>query len=112
MKYPYFAAWGLYVLMIAAGIVVRFGEPGIFACGDDEPVNLTFMSDPDWKHQIHSEKEELLQTQSCHLIRIVVDASGGYFGGYVAWVFLGVAGASRTPTWSPYREIDRNWKDI
>ena len=50
MKYPYFAAWGLYVLMIAAGIVVRFGEPGIFACGDDEPVNLTFMSDPDWKH--------------------------------------------------------------
>ena len=56
MKYTYYAAWGLFVVMWFLGIIVRFNEMGIFACGDDEPRNLTFLSDPDWKNQIHSEK--------------------------------------------------------
>ena len=50
MKYTYYAAWGLFVVMWFLGIIVRFNEMGIFACGDDEPRNLTFLSDPDWKN--------------------------------------------------------------
>ena len=49
MRYTYWAAWGQYVLMIIGGIIVRFGEEGMFACGDGAPRNLTFNSDPHWK---------------------------------------------------------------
>ena len=48
MKYFYYAAWILWVVMWFAGIVVRFNEMGIYACGDDEPRNVTFMSNDDW----------------------------------------------------------------
>ena len=48
MKYFYYAAWGLWVAMWFAGIVVRFNEMGIYSCGDDEPRNVTFMSNDDW----------------------------------------------------------------
>ena len=49
MRIVYYTAWGLFVVMWAGGIIMRFGEAGIFACADSEPINLTFNSDPDWK---------------------------------------------------------------
>ena len=112
MKYVYYTAWSMFVVMWAGGIIMRFGEAGIYVCADSEPTNLTFNSNPDWEEQIHKDRLVLLNHKSCDFIRIFVDIVGAYFGGYIAWVALGIAGASRTPTWSPNREVDRHWKDI
>ena len=100
----YNALWWLMFACWLFGILWRFKPSGRYACADTPPANLAFNSNPDWKSQVLGDKRYLIQEKSCRFIKLFIDFSGLYIGFLIAWFFMGLTGAARTPSWSPNRE--------
>ena len=41
-------------------------------------------------------------------IKLYLDIFGLYIGGYIAWIILGLAGASRSPVWNPKNKMNQS----
>ena len=49
----------------------------------------------------------LVQTSSCYFSKVYLNLFGLYIGGYIAWIILGLAGASKSPVWSPKNKMNK-----
>ena len=86
----------------------RFRDPGRFACADLRPENGPYkdMTRREPRAVLAALENPLEQTSSCLFIKIYLDIFGLYIGGYIAWIILGLAGASRSPVWNPKNNMN------